>query len=72
MKSFFKFASVFGHWTALVAILMLMLGSEQRTSAQTTIQVTTTQQGSHRPHPLLSARGDLCGGICEQHSVESD
>ncbi len=45
MKSFFKFASVFGHWTALVAILMLMLGSEQRTSAQTTILVTTTQQG---------------------------
>jgi uncharacterized repeat protein (TIGR01451 family) len=49
MKSFFKFASVFGHWTALVAILMLMLGSEQRTSAQTTIQVTTTQQGVTDP-----------------------
>ena len=49
MKSFFKFASVFGHWTGLVAILMLMLGSEQRTSAQTTILVTTTQQGVTDP-----------------------
>ena len=28
-----------------MAILMLTLGSGQRTSAQTTIQVTTTQQG---------------------------
>src|SRR4030095_10110716 len=35
----------FGHWSALVAILMLVLGSGQRTSAQTTIRVTTTQQG---------------------------
>jgi hypothetical protein len=35
----------FGYGSALVAILMLMLGSGQRISAQTTIQVTTTQQG---------------------------
>ncbi len=33
------------HWTALAAILMLTLASGHRTSAQTTIQVTTTQQG---------------------------
>src|SRR5262249_48329022 len=33
------------HWTALAAILMLTLASGHRASAQTTIQVTTTQQG---------------------------
>lgn len=33
------------HWTALAAILMLTLASGHRTSAQTTILVTTTQQG---------------------------
>ena len=40
-----RFLAQSNHWTAPVAILMLALGSGQRTSAQTTIQVTTTQQG---------------------------
>ena len=39
------FLARFNHWTALASILMLTLASGHRSSAQTTIQVNTTQQG---------------------------
>jgi hypothetical protein len=38
-----------GYWIALAAIPLLTLGSVQRIVAQTTIQVTTTQQGVTDP-----------------------
>ena len=39
------FFAQFTYWTALTAVLLLTLVSGQRAAAQTTIQVTTTQQG---------------------------
>ena len=66
-----RFLTQIGYRIALAAIPLFALGSAQLTEAQTTIQVTTTQQGV-TDQPVLSARSDLCRGICEQHSVESD
>ena len=40
-----RFLVQIGYWIAIAAIPLLMLGSAQIAAAQTTIQVTTTQQG---------------------------
>src|SRR5262245_8079007 len=45
MRQTSSFLARFHQGTLLAAILMLMLGLGQRAAAQTTIQVTTTQQG---------------------------
>jgi uncharacterized repeat protein (TIGR01451 family) len=46
LKGFVRpYFAQFAYWTALTAILLCMLGTAQQTAAQTTIQVTTTQQG---------------------------
>ena len=44
-----RYLAQIGYWTALAAIPLLTLGSAQQIVAQTTIQVTTTQQGVTDP-----------------------
>src|SRR5262245_52170105 len=45
MKQATRFLAQTGYWMALAAISLLTLGCAQLAVAQTTIQVTTTQQG---------------------------
>ena len=54
-----RFLTQIGYRVALAATSLLALGSAQLTEAQTTIQVTTTQQGVTDSTHCFSTRSDL-------------